>query len=727
MLVLLLLTGIFAGWALVGRGSAVERTAYTLLFALTLAPALVTAGAFLRSAYVSRTGLLVAALLLLALLAKPALDGLRRRGLPRPDRRDAIVLSLAALVAAGAAVYYTQTEFWLSLGAYVQTGEAKCFYMQTFNLVEGLNVGPPGVEVPETYRIISTPGNVLFTAPMMHVHGTETFHVLYACFHLLLFLFTYLLLARIVDKAWIAGAVALFAVLNPYTLSIEVLDRNVMALALTTALLYTVIAHRRKAFLHGLLYGIAAGTGLRFLPLITIVPIVALYVRDGARLRAYAALLGGFVLAFAFNVPHLSFHGFHSLGEDLSIVRLASMAVSSPARTPFVPHVNAIYYTLNTMSHLGLVGCALVIVGAGVTLCRDRWLFAAMVLLLVVPLLVLSVQRDWIEGDKDRIFLSSLLPAAVFLAHGVAFLVTRRSASWLPRAAALLLAIACLVGVSHLLRLPDVPCDTGTYARKPIYQRETASFHAYHRDHFARVRLLPDYRRLFLKTDLGRKRTEARVVASTLFGGDRPTDLEDRPWMARVYGDGALRAPRQPSPSSRYVSLRIDLERLVARPVEAVEIVEDDVPAFVDLERGGSATAAYKECVVSWQRERLPVLAFADSPEARALNEIHIDLNAFAGYGRDATGHERVNVISLMTGEEQRRVGYATGMPVQPLHDGSSAVVVRMPDDARVVIRDWIVDGTAGVPHRIDSWSVAIDARGEPTLRFHVGEPESYL
>ena len=43
-----------------------------------------------------------------------------------------------------------------------------------------------------------------------------------------------------------------------------------------------------------------------------------------------------------------------------------------------------------------------------------------------------------------------------------------------------------------------------------------------------------------------------------------------------------------------------------------------------------------------------------------------------------------------------------------------------------VILRNWLVDGSKGTPHRIDSWSV--DTSGtEPSLAFHPLEPESYL
>ena len=268
---------------LLEKATVVERVACMLLFAITAVPFLainvsLTGGLYITTGLTLLLGGLLLCGSLWFVLAK-------RTNAVTVDKSELLALPGALLVGLVSFFHYTNTEFLLSLASYVQNRETKCFYMQTFKFVGELNTGISGVEIRSMYEVISTPGNALFTAGLMPALGVHSFHCLYVCFQVLLFLFVFLLARFLFEKTWLALLTGLFAVLNPYSCRVEVLDRNAMAYALSAALLYLVVAHRERHLLHGLLYGIVAGVGLRFLPLTLLIPVGIFYLSGRVRMR----------------------------------------------------------------------------------------------------------------------------------------------------------------------------------------------------------------------------------------------------------------------------------------------------------------------------------------------------------------------------------------------------------------------------------------------------------
>lgn len=704
-----------------GRGL-VERCAYSLLFGLSAVPLLAVSAALFGVSYVTPAHLALSAAVWLAGLGWLVRRQSRGPGTSTdaaPDRLypQSIVLLGAAAVALVAGLFHSDAKHLLSLRSYLDRGEAECFYMLTFSLVEALNPAREAAALPNPYAIISTPGNVLFTAGFYPLLGDQTFRVLQIAFQALLFLFLFLVLTRLRIRWPVALAVAVFAGLNPYMLSIEELDRNTIALALSAAFAHALLSRPDAIALHGALFGLVAGTGLRFLPLVFAVPLVAFHARRGRTVRDWAVLAATAAAVFAVNVPHLFEHQLESMGEPLTFPTLLWMALADAHRTPFLPYPNAVLYFLSVVSHFGVVVTALVAFGAARMLVTRRSAALAGLFVLGVTGLVLGVQRDWLESDKIRILLWALVPAFVFLAVGLDALLDRERRG--RRFAELAVALGVTIAAVAFARGVTVPADATTYGRKPVYQSETPAFARHYQERFAAVSLLPNYDRLYLKLDLTRKREEERALRTTLFGADGGGATEPAPATAQVASTG----------TGRFTNLRIDLERLVTSPAEAVTRVEqpEDEP-FVDLEDQAHLLDVYFAALkVSWQPEPLTVAIFPGRPESTQLGELNVELNAFAGFGRDEDGFERVNPIHLLASAERRAKAFRSGMTALPRRDARPVLYLRIPSEMRVVLRNWLVSTASGTPFRTDAWDISAGRDGAPKLGFFPFEPESHL
>ncbi len=706
---LLVLVGVALSALAAPTGGRLERWAWCLLFTLTAVPFLAFQVALVQPRFVSPSTLVACALSLLV-VAGP-LAWLARARTAR-DAGSLPVLALGAVLAAVTATHHTDAELWLQLSSYLARGEAECFYMQSFAFVQDLNPGADPQRVRDAYDILSTPGNAVFTAGWLPILGDHTFRFLHAAFVLLGFLFTVLLVRRWTNTgaAALAGA-ALY--LSPYVLSIEVLDRNMLALALSPVLLWAVIEHPRKALLHGWLFALVAGSGLRFLPLVFAVPVALFYVRGRVPPRTWATFAVVAAACFAFNLPHLGFHGLHSLGESQPLPALSSAGL---ARTPFVPHPTGVLYLRLLLASLGGVGFGLIAAGLDRDWREDRWRTLGLAAMIVPVLAVLALQRDWIESDKARILVMAGLPLAAWGAAGIVALGTRRG-----RILAVVVALLTPPLGGALAKVQGV-ADEGLYERKPLYQRERPAYLALTVEHVAHVGLLPDYARLFDKLDWAHKAAEARVIGRTLFGSDPAAS--NNPWVARWLSAEQL-AERADAPTvadpAGWVDLTIDLEMLGVDPALAVR----SVPAsgsrvFVDLAEPERLLDVYFKAVdVSWQGQQLTVTAL---PLRDTLGELHLDLNAFAGFGPDEHGFERVNLVQLRVLRADPRPGAMTALPQA---DDDPVITVRVRGDRRVLLRNWFVNVHKGTPQRVDGW--VIPNPRKPEARFFYGEPESYL
>ena len=722
MTLLLLITGFFLSTYLLPTATVAERLSYVLLLFLIPVPFVAINTALIGTVYIDKPLLLYICVAFLLVLSVHLYRYLRdvKFSARDLDLGELAILAGALPVALFFYHYYSNLEVYWSLGSYLQTGKSSCFTMQTYKLVEQLNMNTDRSHIRQIYSIISTPGNVMFSGGMMPLFGIHTFHYLYLLFQLNLYLFSCLLMYRWCGRAWIAIIVGLLVVLNPYSLSVEILDRNLMALSLCASLLYTVYNHRREYLLHGLLFGITAGAGLRFLPLTYGLPILIIYLSRKTGLRGYLLLLSGFVLTFSFNIPHLFFHGFHSLGHSEPFWSQLATALSRGSRTPLMPFPNFVFYAVNTLNYLGYALAALVLFGAGKMLIQKRLRFLQLLLISLPTYVVLGAQPDWIEIDKARILLTALLPLVLFAGHGLASL--QQSPRLLRDGAVLALLPLVVAGIVLLLGQVAGQPDMTLYQRKQVYQKEAGGYTAHARRQLSRVGALPNYWRLMNKTDLARKRVEGRMARATLLARQV---VSRNSWVARWMP--ATKRKQVQNPAGGYVNILVDLERLVSSPAAAVKVVEGCDPCFVDFENKKDLLDIYYRAVkVSWQQQKLPVVVLPGKPEQTSLGELNLELNAFIGYGKDEYGFERVNLINLMTTARGRAHAKKTGMTALPQRGKGTAITLRIPRTLKLIVRNWIVEQEQGVPHRIDSWRITVvDRRAH--LEFFFQEPESYF
>ncbi len=717
----LLLVGYLVATRCIDETTFLERIAYSLVFAMIAAPWIAMNAACVGDIFVSKTLLAAATALVLAVLARHAWKHFRAFKAPQFAKTDAAVLLVGALVAVGAWLYYINAEFLLSMASYIQRGEAKCFYMQTFCLDKAMNPNLADPDILKMYGTIATPGNTMFTAPLMPLFGVRTYHILYTLFIADGFLFFFLLLRRWTENDAAALIGALFAVLNPYVLSVEVLDRNLMSYVLSAALIYTLERQPDKGWLHGILWGIAAGVGLRFLHLTLIVPIALIYIRDKAPWRRYAWLLAAFCVVFAFNLPHMRDHGFHSLGEQASFFDLLAGAFLHGARTPLLPFPNAVGYILHVLSFIGLAAAAISLLGAVALFKQNKIRFAILILILAPVYIVLAAQRDWIEADKFRIFLMAFAPVILFFGVGAASIFDKSKMRF--NLIALPMALVLVFGSSLLLKTIRGKADDGLYERKPVYQHESVTYMDLCRGRAASVGIFPDYERLFAKLDFSRKRVDGQIIKSNFFGEGGP--MAAHPFVEHWIG--AATTPDEAVFSAEFVNVRIDFEKLAGNTADAAGLDPAAGEFFADLSSPDDLLDIYhKEIQVSWQPDKLPVTLLTGKPEYKIQKTLELEVNAFKNFGADEFGFAKVNMINSWVRQQQRMRAFQTGMTALPQTDDDATIALRVPRDTKILIRNWIINTANGTPYRVDSWLVTVEG-GKAKTAFHIFEPESYL
>lgn len=308
--------------------------------------------------------------------------------------------------------------------------------------------------------------------------------------------------------AWVALASGLLVALNPYSLSVNRLNANVVALPALAAILWLLFAAPPAARggwgwggLIGLLLGVLGGVRNEC---VLLVPAVAAGIwfqvpeRD-ERLRSFAAVaLAGLATlapslawqgwAFGRLLIHASqfegFEGFrptfpHALGPlRFEFNGLLNWPFYEQlVRTPHFPYPTYALLPLVVVRSFGVLGVALVLVGLFV-LWRRRPAVALCVTLWVTALwAMLSVQENWEELKMTYLVL--LFPAAaVAFAEGLRWLSQRTDTvrgSLVRLAALTLLAIGVWLGAGAIGTV-EVPADARWWQRFPHAAANRAGF-----------------------------------------------------------------------------------------------------------------------------------------------------------------------------------------------------------------------------------------------------------
>ncbi len=732
---LLLIPGFLAVKYFFRDAGVLEKTGLWIFFSLALVPFVNINCALLNGRYISLSLTIITSISLSIIFAVLIACRVRtgqgqKASRPEVSKNDWLILIAAGLVCLFAAYYYTNKEFILSLGSYLIKGDANCFYQQTFRVISQLNPGfKSGIPVDKVYEIICTPGNILFTSTALSIFKLFSFKITCILFICLLFIFVYLIVNKLLKQKIIALCSALFAVFNPYILSVEVLDRNIIALTISAVMFYLILEHKNKVFLHGLIFGILAGTGLRFLPLLFIVPVVMLYCYEHKPAKAYAVFIAGFAITFTFNLPHLFFNGLHSLGETEPSLGLIREMYSRWLRTPFVPFPNMVFYVLNILSYFGYVFFGLIILGGFTLRKTNRKLFAAFLFLFLSVIFVLAYQRNWIEADKSRIMLTGFLPLFVFFAYGLKRIFTKGSI--LKKSMAGLACVLLPMIFVRAFSVLDFGQDTGFYTRKYLYQQESLLYYGFVKKSICQVSVFPDYKRLWAKNNLGRKAAEEKLIFERLFPEeDLPCSDTFKDFYSdwRAYFSGRKNARTYVKAASvAYAYIEIDFDRLVTDLAGAVKRIESAELCAIDLSRKeGLFDLYYADLNPSWQTQPLPVSIMVRDEEIKYLNALNIDLNAFASFSKDEAGFDTVNAIHFKRSPNLKKIALESGMGSFPLIAENNRVIFCLPKDLKIIIRNWFVN-EKGSPYKVDGWVVQADALGVYRAEFFYNEPESYL
>lgn len=616
------------------------------------------------------------------------------------------------------ALYYSNLQFYLSLGSFLLKGEAECFYMQTFKTMSIFHASAVDTTaISQANTIICTPGNTLFTSVFTTLLKTEGFRVLYVCMHLIIFIFSVQLIQIFIKRPWVALIVGICAVCNPYMLSVEVLDRNVITFALSLVYVVVLLRMPQRIVLHAIIFALLSGTGLRFMPLIFIFITLSWYYRNKQSIRAYLlfALISGAI--FSFNIPHIFQHGFHSLGEDQSVWVLSKIMLFRLLRTPFMPFPNSMFYCINMMNYWGYAMSIIVLLGLCYSWTKNRFWAINMIVLFCIYIFVLGIQRNWIEGDKYRIIIEAFIIGVFFLGYGIDALLN------IPRRKLLgmVLVVAIVPYISSVafagIRFES---DESFYKRQPLYQRETRIYYDLMRKSLLDIPFFPNFKRLLLKNDLAYKNAVTEQAKRTFFMGGKRVAEDTYSAFYKTW-DAYLAADRQDvKEPQEWIDVCIDLTDL--EKIKSKQSSEENTTLFsIDLSQPESLfDTYYAEENVSIQDKDLTMTVFIDRADILERGVLYIDLNAFESIGKDELGLDKIVPISRFALEQHAVESF-------PLFIKDKKVFLRLPRGMKIVLRNWFIDQSDATPKKIDGWSLEANSYDDLYMEFYYNEPESYL
>ncbi len=297
---------------------------------------------------------------------------------------------------------------------------------------------------------------------------------------------------------WSALAAGTLLAWNPYVLSVDRLNANLLVLPMGLVVLYLLCRERTSWLGLGLLFGALAGIRNEAICFVPAICFWLLLGRDRDKLsfpqrfRGLCVVGGGTVLAmlpvffwksYALGHPFMHpsqyphFQGFrpefiHSLlGWEFSFNGLFNWPLHSElVRTPHFGYPTYLLFPLVTARALGVFGVSLVLGGAW-SLWRERRALAWMLLLWMLPVyLLFGPQENW-EEVKMTFMLLAWPPVALFLARGLHWSADVLSRGWRSRAqlvALVLLIGLCVAGLGSV----HVPQDERWYVRFPNADRD---------------------------------------------------------------------------------------------------------------------------------------------------------------------------------------------------------------------------------------------------------------
>lgn len=429
------------------------------------------------------------------------------------SRFSGVLLAATALAFLLALVRYEgPTEgYWdtyIAAPAIFMTGQGIDFQLKDGTpawSVELAGVLPDDLADADSYGIITKDqriGAPMVAAPFFLAFGLFGLHLLYALSNALLVPAGVLAARSSLPRAeatspqaarWAALAGACALAFNPYVISVDRLNANLLVLPLCLVLLHLMTRHDAPWAAVGLLFGVIAGIRNEAICFVPAISLWILCAGGDARVRApervrRLCVVGGlcvvgmlpifFWKAWAFGHPlmHPSqyphFQGFrpefpHALfGWEFSFNGLFNWPLHDTlVRTPHFAFPTWLLFPLVTLRTWGLVGGAVLFVGLGSLWRRGRrWLAATTVLWMLPVYALFGPQENW-EEVKMTFMLLAWPPLALLSAAGLDALWRERRdrGTWL-RLGAWTLAMFAVV---RLCATVEAPADERWYVRFP--------------------------------------------------------------------------------------------------------------------------------------------------------------------------------------------------------------------------------------------------------------------
>lgn len=349
-----------------------------------------------------------------------------------------------------------------------------------------------------TYGIISKDqriGTAILFAPWFVFFKFFGFRLLFALSILLSAVFAYLTFRLLNIGFGISILLSLILVLNPYLLSLDKLNPNLIGMMFISLLLYLILSRKTSWLLIGLVYGILGGVrneGILFLPAI----LFFIFTSPEKRTKNSLLFLTGAFIAilpilywnhFAFGnilthpTQFKGLEGFRPTFEHKFLFWKFNFngmfnwpLYSRIVRTPFFAFPVFLLLPLILINSFGVILIALMFNGL-IRMFRERSRIFIFLILWFLPFYTLiSAMENWSQL-KTTFILLCLNPIIIFISSGLEELTHKlTSAKYIIRTACI---IAIIWSAVRLLALCDFPADPRWYVRFPrILQKGEISF-----------------------------------------------------------------------------------------------------------------------------------------------------------------------------------------------------------------------------------------------------------
>jgi hypothetical protein len=288
-------------------------------------------------------------------------------------------------------------------------------------------------------------GSAVFSGISLALFDFAGFRILHAFCGLFLLLGSFLAAREVSGRAGPALFAALALALSPYLLQIGTFDENLLAAATSALLLPMLMRKGRDVVGAAVLFALLLGIRPELLPWALVVP-VFLRATAGSKEKRWADVTLFVVVALIFMSPCIYKHAREAAIYGIAYESFLSHPpvehsflgmtfewrgllnwpfVPAPVRPPFDAFPPALSFPLTVADRFGVLLTALALLGAAWNLLRRRW-EAFLLLGLSAPLAaILALQSNWMEPAKMLVLVTVLVPFAVWIACGVAWLRDR--------------------------------------------------------------------------------------------------------------------------------------------------------------------------------------------------------------------------------------------------------------------------------------------------------------